>query len=198
MPPLYKVVLLGDSSVGKTSLVYRLTSDKFDPNLPNTIGAAFISKEHTRDDKTVKLEIWDTAGQERYKSLTPMYYRNAKEALVCFDLSSPDASFDRARYWVDQLKVLGPSDIKVKVVGNKKDLVDESEIDLLRIREFCNDNNVPLYMTSAKQGEGIVEMFDSMVGLIDQDFFDNYTEESESLPQPISLLNVRARSSTCC
>lgn len=198
MSPLYKIVLLGDSSVGKTSLVYRLTADKFDPNLPNTIGAAFISKEHSKDDKTVKFEIWDTAGQERYKSLTPMYYRNAKEALVCFDLSCPESSFERARYWVDQLKLLGPSDIKIRVVGNKKDLVDENQVDLLRINEYCNDNGVPMHTTSAKLGDGVMTLFDSIVGLIDQSFFDNHNDLSESLPQPISLLDVRSRTSTCC
>lgn len=196
MTPPYKVVLLGDSSVGKTSLVYRLVLDKFDPHLPNTIGAAFISKTHTSNDKTVRLEIWDTAGQERYKLLTPMYYRNAKEALVCFDLSCPESSFDRARYWVDQLKILGPSDIKVRVVGNKKDLVDEDEIDLLRIRDYCSDNNVRLDLTSSKMNEGVVELFDDIVGLIDQAFLDNYTEPTDSL-QPISLLHGPA-TSTCC
>lgn len=196
MAPLYKVVLLGDSSVGKTSLVYRLTLDKFDENLPNTIGAAFLSKEHSSNEKTVNLEIWDTAGQERYKLLTPMYYRNAKEALVCFDLSCPDASFDRARYWVDQLKVLGPPDIKVRVVGNKKDLVDENEIDLLRIRDYCSENNVSLYLTSAKLSQGVVELFDEIVGLVDQDYLDNYVEPTDSI-QPISLLSG-PRASTCC
>ena len=85
--PPYKIVILGDWSVGKTSLVHRFTTNKFDEHTANAIGAAFITKEHhsnNNPEKKVKFEIWDTAGQERYRSLTPMYYRNAKTALVCF------------------------------------------------------------------------------------------------------------------
>ena len=124
--PTLKLVLLGDSSVGKSSLVNRFALDSFDAHLPNTIGAAFISKEHTSNGRTAKFEIWDTAGQERYQSLTPMYYRNAKVALVCFDLSAKTL-FSRAKFWAGQLRVLGPQDILVFVVGTKNDLVQEQE-----------------------------------------------------------------------
>lgn len=196
--PPYKIVLLGDSSVGKTSLVHRFTSGSFDPHLANTIGAAFILKDHTAQDRTVKFEIWDTAGQERYKSLTPMYYRGAKVALVCFDLSLPTESFVRARYWIEQLGVLGPPDITIKVVGNKEDLA--SEADILMIQEFCNERQLTLVTTSSKMGKGILELFDLIVTEIDQEFFDKYREEiaENDSREDRLLLNVRMRQSGCC
>lgn len=197
MYPAYKIVLLGDSSVGKTSLVHCFTTDSFDPHLANTIGAAFISKEHTSSNRTIKFEIWDTAGQERYKSLTPMYYRNAKVALVCFDLSQPQESFERARYWIEQLAVLGPLDIKIKVVGNKEDLGEHA--DLLIIRKFCSDKNLPLMITSAKSGKGVTKLFDQITDEIDQDFFDKYQEQAAAdTSDDRILLNMRMKSSGCC
>lgn len=197
MYPAYKIVLLGDSSVGKTSLVHRFTTDSFDPHLANTIGAAFISKEHTSKDRTIKFEIWDTAGQERYKSLTPMYYRNAKVALVCFDLSQAQDSFERARYWIEQLAILGPPDIKIKVIGNKEDLA--GDVDLLMITDFCEDKNLPLVTTSAKTGNGITKLFDQITDEIEQEVFDQYQEEAAAdTSDDRILLNLRKRSSGCC
>lgn len=197
MTPPYKIVLLGDSSVGKTSLVHRFTTDSFDPHLANTIGAAFISKEHTASNRSIKFEIWDTAGQERYKSLTPMYYRNSKVALVCFDMSLPDESFERARYWIEQLAILGPPDIKIKVVGNKEDL--GAEANLLMIQEFCGDRNLSLVTTSAKTGKGIVALFDQITDEIEQEFFDKYQEEqAANTNDDRLLLNMRMKQTGCC
>ncbi|SGZ55596.1 CIC11C00000004472 [Sungouiella intermedia] len=197
MTPPYKIVLLGDSSVGKTSLVHRFTTDSFDPHLANTIGAAFISKEHTASNRSIKFEIWDTAGQERYKSLTPMYYRNSKVALVCFDMSLPDESFERARYWIEQLAILGPPDIKIKVVGNKEDL--GADANLLMIQEFCGDRNLSLVTTSAKTGKGIVALFDQITDEIEQEFFDKYQEEqAANTNDDRILLNMRMKQTGCC
>lgn len=175
--------------MGKTSLVHRFISDSFDPHLVNTIGAAFISKVHSSNNKTVQLEIWDTAGQERYKSLTPMYYRSAKAALVCFDISSAQVSFERAQYWVDQLAVLGPSDIAITVVGNKSDLALDA--DLLAIEQYCSENNLPLVLTSAKDGTGVVELFDRIVAETSDEIF----QEQEQEP---SLVTMRVHESKCC
>lgn len=188
MAPSYKIVLLGDSSVGKTSLVHRFISDAFDAHLANTIGAAFISKEHSSNGKTVKLEIWDTAGQERYKSLTPMYYRSAKVALVCFDLSCPESSFERAHYWVEQLAVLGPLDIRIKMVGNKSDLALDA--DLSTIESYCAEHEIPLLFTSAKDGKGVKDLFDGIVAETSDEIF----EETEEPP----ILTMRVRESKCC
>lgn len=201
MPLPYKVVLLGDSSVGKTSLVHRFTSGQFNPHSANTIGAAFISIDHTCKDRTVKFEIWDTAGQERYKSLTPMYYRNALVALVCFDLSCPETSFERAKYWIDQLLTMGPSDIKIRVVGNKLDLIDRFDQDgaLALIEEYCSEKNIGITRTSAKLGEGIAELFDSIVEDISQEEFDSYTQSEATAHQEDNiLLNFRNNRSGCC
>lgn len=201
MPLPYKVVLLGDSSVGKTSLVHRFTSGLFNPHSANTIGAAFISIDHTFNDRTVKFEIWDTAGQERYKSLTPMYYRNALVALVCFDLSNPETSFERAKYWIDQLLSIGPSDIKIRVIGNKLDLIGNKDQDgaLALIEEYCSEKSIHIMRTSAKLGEGITELFDSIVEEISQETFDLYTQTEATVHQEDNiLLSFRNKRSGCC
>ncbi|CAK7901691.1 vacuolar protein sorting-associated protein 21 [[Candida] anglica] len=208
-PPPYKLVLLGDSSVGKTSLVHRFATDNFDEHTANTIGAAFITKEYdsTNTDRKVKFEIWDTAGQERYRSLTPMYYRNAKIALVCYDLSNLD-SFDKCKYWIDQLNTT-EDNIQIKLVGNKSDLLAE-DADMETIEEFCNSNNIPQYKTSAKSGSGIPELFSAIIDEIDESIFTDYNErqiqEEEASRNgsfgTIDFLNARFRnpdaSSTCC
>ncbi|KAF8004892.1 Rab family [Metschnikowia aff. pulcherrima] len=202
--PTLKLVLLGDSSVGKSSLVNRFALDSFDAHLPNTIGAAFISKEHTSNGRTAKFEIWDTAGQERYQSLTPMYYRNAKVALVCFDLSAKTL-FSRAKFWAEQLRVLGPQDILVFVVGTKNDLVQEQEseensdfLDLLaQVSVYCADNNLKFMRTSAKLGEGVRAIFDTVVDSLDEAFFMQPDMEVASSQENV-LLRVHGSGSSCC
>lgn len=198
MPLPYKVVLLGDSSVGKTSLVHRFTADAFNPHLANTIGAAFILKEYTVAGRTVKFEIWDTAGQERYKSLTPMYYRNALVALVCFDLSCPETSFERAKYWIDQLMSVGPPNIKIRVLGNKEDLAGNDSSSLQSINEYCSEKGLVLNKTSAKLGTGIQELFDSIVESIDQLEFDSLREDDAEHSDDNILLTFRNRRTGCC
>lgn len=177
VPPPYKVVILGDSSVGKTSMVHRFVHNRFDVLLPNTIGAAFITKEYATATSTpVKLELWDTAGQERYRSLTPMYYRNAKIALICFDLSNPD-TFEKAKYWIDQLQLVKDELIAVKLVATKSDLVQETPEfnDFINtVSDYARDYDFSFYKTSAKLGSGINEVFDDVVNEIDYKFFEDW------------------------
>ncbi|CUM57013.1 uncharacterized protein AC631_04130 [Debaryomyces fabryi] len=180
-PPPYKIVILGDSSVGKTSLVHRFTTNTFDQHTANTIGAAFITKEHHSNnnaEKKVKFEIWDTAGQERYRSLTPMYYRNAKTALICFDLSNMEETFDKAKYWIEQLQInVNDQDIQIKLIGNKSDLSE-----LLDPSEYIASlaNPIKFYKTSAKTGEGIDKLFNDVVDDIDEKFFTEYYKNQEN------------------
>ncbi|KAJ2877501.1 GTP-binding protein of the rab/ypt, partial [Coemansia aciculifera] len=124
----FKVVLLGESAVGKSSLVTRFTSDQFDQYKESTIGAAFLTKVVALDaSNTANLQIWDTAGQERYKSLAPMYYRNAQAAVVVYDITQA-ASFERAKSWIKELQRLADSGIVIALAGNKTDLADRRTV----------------------------------------------------------------------
>lgn len=205
MPLPHKVVLLGDSSVGKTSLVHRFVSDAFNHRLANTIGAAFIAKDHTSHNRTARLEIWDTAGQERYRALTTMYYRHALAALVCFDASCAEKSFESAHYWIDQLCANGPPDIRIWVVANKIELVadttgsSDAQVDasVAWVDAFCRNRGIPFVTTSAKTGAGVRELFDAVVDSIPQEAYERYQETDERRDKN-ALLQFRNRTSGCC
>merc|ERR1712113_182502 len=114
----FKLVLLGDASVGKSCLVVRFAKGEFYEYQEPTIGAAFMTQTVQHGDSTVKFEIWDTAGQERYKSLAPMYYRGAAAAVIVYDITSKE-SFDAAKAWVAELQ---STDTLIALAGNKSDL----------------------------------------------------------------------------
>ncbi|EFH69098.1 predicted protein [Arabidopsis lyrata subsp. lyrata] len=118
-----KLVLLGDVGAGKSSLVLRFVKDQFVEFQESTIGAAFFSQTLAINDATVKFEIWDTAGQERYHSLAPMYYRGVAAAIIVFDVTN-QASFERAKKWVQELQAQGNPNMVMALAGNKSDLLD--------------------------------------------------------------------------
>lgn len=111
----FKLVLLGDTAVGKSCLVVRFVRDEFFEFQEPTIGAAFLTQTVALDDATVKFEIWDTAGQERYRSLAPMYYRGAAAAIIVYDITNPD-SFAGAKSWVKELQRRGDTNVVIALV----------------------------------------------------------------------------------
>jgi small GTP-binding protein len=112
----FKLVLLGDTAVGKSCLVVRFVRDEFFEFQEPTIGAAFLTQTVALDDATVKFEIWDTAGQERYRSLAPMYYRGAAAAIIVYDITNPD-SFAGAKSWVKELQRRGDTNVVIALVS---------------------------------------------------------------------------------
>ena len=154
-----KVVMLGDSGVGKSCLVSRFIRNEFSEFEEPTIGAAYQVKELTRenDQTSVKLEIWDTAGQERYRSLTPMYYRGAKVALICFDITSEE-SFKGAASWLREISKKGPKDCTIFLVATKVDKTDEK---VCTGKELAASENLAYFETSAKSGKNIDNLFRS-------------------------------------
>ena len=147
----YKVIMIGASGVGKTSLVWRFVRDRFDETSSSTIGAAFCAKSIDSAAGKITLDIWDTAGQERYDSLVPMYYRDAQIIFIVFDLTDTN-SLDRAIRWIGDLEYGGAAsvssirNVNLILIGNKADCENSSHQDS-RAKKFCEEHN-------AKTGDG--------------------------------------------
>jgi len=158
----FKLVLLGESAVGKSSLVLRFVKDQFDDYRESTIGAAFLTQTISLDDNTtVKFEIWDTAGQERYKSLAPMYYRNANCAVVVYDITQP-SSLDKAKSWVKELQRQADPNIVIALAGNKSDLSARRAINSEEAQAYATDTGLLFFETSAKTAVNVNELFTSI------------------------------------
>lgn len=157
----YKLVLLGESGVGKSSVVQRLMKNAFSENINSTVGASFFRYTCNVDEETaVYFDIWDTAGQERFKSLASMYYRGAAAAMVVFEINVAD-TFEKAKFWVRELHVNSPETI-VLLVGNKKDLESERQVSLADAQQGAAEMNALYVETSARSGEGVQEAFQAV------------------------------------
>ena len=158
----YKVAILGDLSVGKSSIITRFVHDKFEDFVSSTIGAAFISKKINIDDKIIKLDFWDTAGQERYRSLIPMYYRDAAVVIIVYDITSMD-SFDNAKIWASEVsREKIPEKCIIVIVGNKSDNSTNRKIDFEEASSYAKSMDFIHAEVSAKTGDGIVQLFNSI------------------------------------
>jgi len=157
----FKLVLLGDSAVGKSSLVLRFVKKQFYEYQESTIGAAFLTQTVNVKDYIVKFEIWDTAGQERYHSLAPMYYRGAAAAVVVYDLTNRQ-SYVRAKSWVKELQRQGNPNIVIALAGNKFDLQDKRQIDPEEARTYADENGIFFMETSAKTDHNVTGLFETI------------------------------------
>lgn len=164
-----KILLVGNSSVGKTSLLLRYCGKKFNEDQISTIGVDFVDKTITYRDMKINLHIWDTSGQERFRSLAQNFYRNADGIMFVFDLECPD-SFEDIRHWLNETEEYS-QDFKKILVGNKMDL--EHKVNRDRIDPFTDKRNIKYFETSAKEGTNVNEVFESLV----EEILGNKTEE---------------------
>ncbi|CAL9736271.1 GTP-binding protein Ypt53p [Monosporozyma servazzii] len=202
----WKVVFLGESSVGKSSIITRYTQGKFVKNNA-TIGAAFSSRKIVVDSEhEVQLEIWDTAGQERYRSLTQMYYRNTDVAVIVFDLSLEiKHSLAQVDSWIHELYRFIEEDsdnnkIHIVVVGNKFDLVKDQDRNAVEIQKYIESKrqqimcDIRYIELSAKNGLNVINLFEqTIIELIPNDKFINSPIDLET----ISLQTKRTDTSNC-
>ena len=161
-----KILLIGDSTVGKSSILRKFIDNKFEETSTSTIGVDFRFKIINKKEKKINLRIWDPSGQERYRSLTQNYYRNANGIIFIFDLTNY-TTFENIQNWLTESKMC-ESQAKYLLVGNKVDLEEKKDKNLTKeiIETFAEKNNMKYYEISAKTGINIDKIFKKMVDLI--------------------------------
>ena len=159
-----KVVLIGKSGVGKTSIISRYITDTFKDSLMTTPGANFITKkvDFPQYKKSIKFEIWDTAGQERYRSLAKVFYNNAAACLLVFDITNKDSFDDIKNYWIPEIKENGQKDIILALAGNKSDNYLKEQVSDNEGKALAKEINAIYMRTSAKLNSSIDEIFNSI------------------------------------
>jgi len=154
----YKLVFLGDQSVGKTSIITRFMYDTFDSTYQATIGIDFLSKTMYLEDRTVRLQLWDTAGQERFRSLIPSYIRDSSVAVIVYDITNRQSFLNTAK-WIDDVRTERGNDVIMMLVGNKTDLAEKRQVSLEEGEQRAKEHEIMFIETSAKAGFNIKALF---------------------------------------
>nr|pir GTP-binding protein rab16 - rat [Rattus norvegicus] len=162
---MFKLLLIGNSSVGKTSFLFRYADDSFTPAFVSTVGIDFKVKTVYRHDKRIKLQIWDTAGQERYRTITTAYYRGAMGFLLMYDIANQE-SFTAVQDWLRRLKPIPGTTPQVILVGNKCDLEDERVVSAEDGQRLAGDLGFEFFEASAKENINVKQVFERLVDII--------------------------------
>ncbi|KAI9273063.1 putative GTP-binding protein ypt1 [Phascolomyces articulosus] len=158
---LFKLLLIGDSGVGKSCLLLRFADDTYTESYISTIGVDFKIRTIELEGKTVKLQIWDTAGQERFRTITSSYYRGAHGIIVVYDVTDQD-SFNNIQMWLREIERYAAEGVSKLLVGNKNDLTDKKVVDYTAAKEFSESSSIPFLETSAKDSSNVEQAFLTM------------------------------------
>ncbi|XP_061426980.1 ras-related protein Rab-8A-like [Lethenteron reissneri] len=155
---LFKLLLIGDSGVGKTCVLFRFSEDAFNSTFISTIGIDFKIRTIDLDGKKIKLQIWDTAGQERFRTITTAYYRGAMGIMLVYDITS-EKSFENIKNWIRNIEEHASADVQKMVLGNKCDMNDRRQVTKERGEKLAEDYNIQFMETSAKASINVEEAF---------------------------------------
>lgn len=164
---MFKLLVVGESGVGKTCMLLRFADNQFDENFLSTIGVDFKVKEIVCDEKKVKLQIWDSAGQERFRNITSSYYRNCSGIIIVYDITSKD-SFEKVSDWVEEVRRYVPT-APLLLVGNKCDLEDKRQVTPDEGKELATRLGLIFLETSAKSSHNIDQAFQEMTSQLIKD-----------------------------
>ena len=203
---MVKVILIGDSGVGKTNIMSKFLKNQFMEESKATIGVEFGSKLFNHEGHKIKAQIWDTAGQEKYKAITGAYYKGSKGALVVYDITQKK-TFENIEKWVNDLKAAGDPKITIILIGNKNDLDDKRQVSKDQGEEKARSFGCAFLETSAYSGDNIDKAFNLMVKEIYEKFSNDSTGEDELAPgsngdgRDVKLDNVNdnnIKKKSCC
>ena len=204
---LYKIIIIGDSGVGKSNILGRYLHNEFREDTKSTVGVEFGSKKMVIENTPIKLQIWDTAGQERYRSITSAYYKGSKGCFIVYDITNPQ-SFDDIQKWYEEIKRSGDKGVSIILVGNKCDLENERKISTEAGKNKTKEMNCPFYETSALSNIMIEEVFKSICEDIfnkiktekkdedDEDDYDIVKDENKIVN--INTANTTKQKKKCC
>jgi small GTP-binding protein len=198
---LYKLILVGDSYVGKTNILSKYIKNEFNQNTKSTVGVEFGTKILKIEDKIIKAQIWDTAGQERYKSITSTYYKGAKGAFIVYDITNR-LSFESVDKWIQDLNLNSDKNITLLLIGNKIDLEDKRDVSKEEGEEKAKSFGLAFLETSALTGENIDKVFDHML----KEVYNKITIEKKNsgeidyinIGNNIEINDQPEKASTCC
>ena len=186
---LFKVVLIGDSGVGKSNLLSRFTRNEFSLESKSTIGVEFATRSIEVDDKTIKAQIWDTAGQERYRAITSAYYRGAVGALLVYDIAK-HLTYENVERWLKELRDHADANIVIMLVGNKSDLRHLRAVTTEEAKAFSERNSLSFIETSALDSTNVETAFTNILTeihhIVSQRQLEN--EEKEEVPGGSSIV----------
>ncbi|EKM83146.1 hypothetical protein AGABI1DRAFT_82815 [Agaricus bisporus var. burnettii JB137-S8] len=202
---LFKVVLIGDSGVGKSNLLSRFTRNEFNLESKSTIGVEFATRSINVDGKTVKAQIWDTAGQERYRAITSAYYRGAVGALLVYDIAK-HATYVNVTRWLKELRDHADTNIVIMLVGNKSDLKHLRAVPTDEAKTFASENGLSFIETSALDASNVESAFQTILTDIYrivsakslESSTSNIEPPKESISVGITQDTKQQQGKTCC
>jgi len=192
---LYKIILVGESGVGKSSILVRFTDNTFTPHFAPTLGVDFNVKtiRNKETGQTVKLQLWDTAGQERFKSITQTFYRGSHGVIVVYDVTDPK-SFDRCKNWVEDINQNTQDGMIIILVGNKSDLTSQKKVSTEQGQALADSLNIKFLETSAKENFGVTQVFDMLV----QDIEATMKNTEQVKERQMNLNDPTTQKKSCC
>jgi Ras-related protein Rab-1A len=194
---LFKLLLIGDSGVGKSCLLLRFADDTYTESYISTIGVDFKIRTIEMEGKTIKLQIWDTAGQERFRTITSSYYRGAHGIIVVYDVTDQE-SFDNVKQWLQEIDRYACEKVNTLLVGNKSDLTTKRVVSYDAAKEFADSVEMEFLETSAKNSTNVEKAFMAMAAQIKQRMATQPLASSGAAPTNVTQLSGQEVQSGCC